>query len=218
MPLRPRKTAQIVGAAPSLTDCPVIEGAERWIFNASFLMDGGKSVDRVFNLHARAMILGTQPHAWAWYARQTCPVYLIEPHEEIPTSVAFPLDMLQSVFASDQHHAGVEPEICFSCSLDYLIAFALLEGFEHIDLVGCEVRSEEEYTDQRASVQYWMGRARGMGRVLTTTRSSGLGTVPILYGFNRVTGAPWTPGQPMPLHGQHPHSAWPVPALQTTTA
>ena len=209
---QPRKTVQIVGAAPSLLDCPVIEGAERWLFNASHVADGGRPYTRVFNLHHKAMILGLQPKAWQWYQEQDKPVYLLETDPEIPHSIAFPLITLMTYFASDQHGSGVEEEACFGCSLDFLIAFALWEGFEHIDLIGIECRSEEEYREQRSSVMYWMGYARGLGRTITTTRSSGLATVAAIYGYNLPTGSPSPPGQPKAiwLHG-HPHSTWPIP-------
>lgn len=212
-----RKTVQIVGAAPSLADCPVIEGAEQWIFNASYKADPGRVPSRVFNLHVLPMIWALQPDAWAWYQRQTCPVYLLEPHPDVPTSVAFPLRRIMDRFASDQHNADAEAETCFGCTLDFLIAFALEEGFAHIDLVGIECRSEEEYRDQRATINYWIGMARGMGCTLTTTRSSGLAMVPAIYGYNFVTGAPLPPGQPVQrwAHG-HPYSLWPPPIVTQT--
>ena len=60
---------------------------------------------------------------------------------------------------------------------------------EHIDLAGIEVWwGSEEYSEQRASISYWMGRARGMGRTITATKTSSLGTVPAMYGYNTVTG------------------------------
>lgn len=200
-----RKTVQIVGAAPSIATDPVIEGAERWLFNASYRTDLGRPYTRVFNLHVRAMILGLQPYAWEWYAQQDKPVYLLEAHPDIAASRPFPLLAVQDWFAND----GV-PETCFGCTVDFLIALALMEGFEHIDLQGIEVKSEEEYTEQRAGIQYWMGRGRGMGRQMTCSSGSGLCSVPAIYGYNIITGAPPPPGQPVPVYG-HRYSTWPPP-------
>ncbi len=211
-----RKTVQIVGAAPSINTDPVIEGAERWLFNTSYKTDQGRPYTRLFHIHEMGAILGFTPDALAWYAAQDKPVYLIEPCPEVPTSVRFPIETIQGMFANETREGTIEPETCFGCSVDFLIAFALLEGFEHIDLQGIECRNEEEYRDQARSVMYWMGRARGMGRVMTCSKTSGLCMVPAIYGYNVPTGAPMPPGQPKEWWIGHRHSTWP-PVGPTTT-
>ncbi len=196
------RTVQIVGSAPSIIDWPVIEGAERWVFNASYKLDQGRPYTRVFNLHEFAVIQACLPDVWPWYAKQTVPVYLLEAHPDIPRSLPFPLKAVRRFFAHDG-----ELESYFDCQLDLLIAFALMEGFDHIDLAGIEVRREEEWGYQRASVSYWMGRARGMGRRITAAPTSQLCTTPAIYGYNLVTGFPST--KPGPIMG-HPYSMLPV--------
>ncbi len=215
MPLPARKTVQIVGAAPSIMTDPVIEGAERWLFNTSYKTDQGRPYTRIFHVHVMGAILGFTPDALAWYAQQDKPVYLIEPVPEVPTSVRFPIDQIQRFFARETRN-GVQLETCFGCSVDFLIAFALMEGFEHIDLQGIECRSEEEYRDQARSVMFWMGRGMGMGRVVTCSDTSGLCMVPAIYGYNVPTGAPTPPGQPKEWWIGHRHSTWP-PVGPTTT-
>lgn len=213
MAIPPRKTVQIVGAAPSIDTDPVIEGAERWLFNSSYRTDRDRPYTRIFHLHAPAMILGIQPYAWQWYQQQDKPVYLIDVHEDIPTSVRFPLLKLQAYFSNETREGLLKPEACFGCSVDFLIALALMEGFEVIDLMGIECRSEEEYRDQARSVMYWMGRGRGMGRTVTCSDTSGLCMVPAIYGYNIPTGAPIPPGQLMQSWANgHRHSSWPLPA------
>ncbi len=213
MPLRPRKTVQIVGAAPSITTDPMIEGAERWLFNSSYQTDQGRPYTRIFHLHAPAMIRGLSPAAWEWYQQQDRPVYLLEPHPDVPTSVRFPIVELQHFFANETREGLLAVESCFGCSVDFLLALALMEGFEHIDLMGIECRSEDEYRDQARSVMYWMGRGRGMGRTVTCSDTSGLCMVPAIYGYNIMTGAPLPPGQPKAFWAVgHRHSTWPPPA------
>lgn len=190
------KTVQIVGAAGSMLSWPVIEGAERWIFNASYLMDQGRSYTRVFELHENPFTKALIPKAWAWCQQQDKPVYLCFPTPEMPNAVLFPLERLMEHFSYNG-----EPEECFGCTVDYLIALALYEEFEHIELAGIEVRSSEEYAEQRASISYWMGRARGLGVKVTCSKTSGLCTVPALYGYNTVTGFPAPPGWDLPVVG-----------------
>jgi len=212
MAILPRKTVQIVGAAPTIATDPVIAGAERWLFNTSYKTDLGRPYTRIFHLHEYPVIQAMTPDAWAWYQQQDQPVYLIEAHADIPTSVQFPFAEIQAHFANETRDGLLKPESCFGCSVDHLIAFALMLGFEHIDLMGIECRSEDEYRDQARSVMYWMGRGRGMGRVVTCSDTSGLCMVPAIYGYNVPTGAPLPPGQPKAvwLHG-HRHSVIPTP-------
>ena len=210
MPLPRRKTVQIVGAAPTITTDPVIAGAERWLLNTTYRIDEGRPYTRVFNLHTPAIMAGLTPGAMEWYASQDKPVYLLEALPEIPTSVRYPIEAVQQFFAREDRTGEPQLETCFGASIDFLIALALMEGFEHIDLMGIECRSEDEYRDQARSVMFWMGRGMGMGRAVTCSASSGLCMVPAIYGYNVMTGAPLPPGQPKAVwaHG-HRHSVWP---------
>ena len=51
----------------------------------------------------------------------------------------------------------------FSNTVDYAIALALLEGFNEIDLYGVNLMHFTEYVYLKAGVEYWIGRAQGMG-------------------------------------------------------
>ncbi len=216
MVILPRKTVQIVGAAPSIMVDPIIEGAERWLMNTTHKIDQGRRYDRVFNLHEPAIILGLTPGAMEWYAAQTFPVYMLEVHPDVQRSVRYPIEAVQKFFARETR-SGMQLETCFGSSVEFMIALALMEGFEHIDLMGIECRSEDEYRDQARSVMFWMGRAMGMGRTMTCSATSGLCMVPAIYGYNVMTGAPLPPGQPKAvwMHG-HRHSVWPQVGPTTT--
>lgn len=199
-----RKMVQIVGAGPSIADWPVLEGAERWVFNSSHLTDQGRPYHRVFQLHENAFTRQLIPKTWAWCQAQDRPVYLLDEADDMPTGVRYPLAAVQAFFSTDDHH-----EQCFGCTVDYLIAFALYEGFDYIDLAGIECWwGNEEYAEQRASISYWMGRARGMGRVIRASHTSSLATVPALYGYNVVTGYPAPPSWERPIRG-HKYSMLP---------
>lgn len=198
-------TVQIVGAASSIINWPVIDGAERWVFNASYLLDQGRPYTRVFELHDSEITKAVIPQAWAWCQTQDHPVYLLAPHPDLPNARIFPLWELAQHFAYDGH-----AEWCFGCTVDYLIALALYEGFTHIELAGIEVRDSVEYQEQRASLSYWIGRARGLGVKVVCSKTSSLGTVPALYGYNTVTGFPAPPDWEQPVRG-HKYSMMPSP-------
>jgi hypothetical protein len=53
----------------------------------------------------------------------------------------------------------------YSCSAPYLIAMAILQGYERIRLYGFEVwsRANKEYTDEAPCIERWISLARGHG-------------------------------------------------------
>ena len=86
-------------------------------------------------------------------------VPLIAPYKyaEIPKSEAFPLEEVVARF-------GVA---YFSNTIAYMIAYALLKGATEIELFGINQAGAHEYTEERPSVEYWIGIAVGMGVKVT---------------------------------------------------
>lgn len=178
------RIVQLVGGHPSVTDHPVIEGAERWIIGSARSYDKGRKVDRIFDPHDWGLIQQKRPLIWDSYRADTVPVYLLDAHPDLPTSVSYPLEQIQAHFADDG------PEVCFAGTQSFMFALALYEGVDWIDLAGIPLRGKPEYEGQRESATYWIGRARGMGVRVTTAKESGLATVPVLYGYGTPTGYP----------------------------
>ena len=52
------------------------------------------------------------------------------------------------------------------------MSYAIFRGFTHIDLFGINVEMGTEWIYQRGAVEYWIGLARGMGRVVTISGTS----------------------------------------------
>jgi len=100
-------------------------------------------------------IKAKRPEAWAWYKRQTTgkPIYLLEPHPEVPDSVGFPRQIVQEALHSTR----------FTVSVDWMFALALYEGFERIVLNGIGTRFECDYQFTHQGILYWIGRAEGAG-------------------------------------------------------
>jgi hypothetical protein len=122
--------------------------------------------DRWFDLHPvqpaphHRGILEKRPEAWDWYQRQTGgrPIYLIDTDPSIPDSVAFPRDAVQRAFPEFG-------DLCtqFTVSVDWLIAFALMEGFERIVLNGIGTRFDPDFQYEHMGIWHWLGFARGRG-------------------------------------------------------
>ena len=102
-------------------------------------------------------------------------------YAEIPNSVPFPLERYYEKFGAPY----------FLNTIAYMVAFALLEGAEEIEIFGVNQASSSEFFFEKASVEYMLGIAVGMGvkvsingersELLTTkTRFGGS----MLYGYN----------------------------------
>jgi hypothetical protein len=145
--------------------------------------------DRWFDLHPVAStefhkgILAKRPEAWDWYTRQRGgrPIYLLETHPDVPDSVAFPRAAVQAHFQTTQ----------FTVSVDWMIAFAMMQGYQRIVLNGIGTRMEPTYQYAHKGILYWIGRAQGAGLDLVIEGPSCYRAPEKVYGYE--TGAPvWT--------------------------
>ena len=152
---------------------------ERWALNSLMFMRYSGDFDgwsRWFDLHSTAHIQRQRPKAYDWYRAQTKPIYRWEPDPALPNSVAYPLAAIQAAFPG---------ETDFGCSLSWMLALALLEGFDHIHLFWFQMM--HEYTIiQVPSVRYWIGRARGMGVSVEIHGDSDLKPAGPLYGLHTM--------------------------------
>lgn len=146
------------GTVPPLNDAVT----ERWGLNYlqrdRFAFDVPRW-DRWFDLHnwERDRLAVQQPEIWAWYQQQTQPIYTWTPHPDVPASVAYPLDRIQAEWPGDRD---------FACSLSWMLALAIVEGFTDVDLFWCPMQ-DPEHAAFVPSVRYWMGMARGRGMTVT---------------------------------------------------
>lgn len=104
-------------------------------------------------------------------------------YEEIPLSQAFPIEACVKEFGMPY----------FSNTIGYMIAYALLQKVEEIDIYGVNQASSTEYFYEKAGVEYWLGIAIGRGvkvtingsrsELLTNKMRFGGG---ILYGYQQT--------------------------------
>lgn len=152
--------------------------AERWGLNALMYRRFGGQFDdwtRWFDLHGTAHIQQHRPEAYAWYAQQSKPIYRWAHDPAIPASVPYPKDTVQTYFGG---------ETDFACSLSWMLALAIVDGFDAIDLFWFPLDGNEVgYQQQIPSVAYWIGQARGRGIRVTIHGDSSLKPSGLLYGW-----------------------------------
>lgn len=88
-----------------------------------------------------------------WMKAQERPIYLRDVHPDIPTSERYPIEAIQTRF----------PDAPFGCTDDYLIAFAITAGYDHIVLNGIGTTDDPLFQYLHRSLWYWIGFARGLG-------------------------------------------------------
>ena len=104
----------------------------------------------------------------------TVPVYTLELDPAIPTGVRYPLETVLDVFKRRY----------FTCTFAFQIALALLIGADEIGVWGCGLYmgGPRERLVERPALDYWIGRAEGMG--VKVSEDSGLAYQPMLYGYD----------------------------------
>ncbi len=203
------------GTARNLRYAPPPEpGVEIWCANGPRTVSARLKRDvtgewtRWFNLHSKAHILGTYPVGWHFYQHLAAgrPVYMLKRHEDIPTSVAFPGTTVQQALA-----VNGKPIRYFTCSVCWLIAFAIYEGFQRIELWGFELRDTKPgsaFEWERPCFAYWVQRARDSGIEVTYQAE-----IAKLYEDGKMV-----PGDPTTYDGKlYGYSTKPEPDWDTTT-
>jgi len=191
----------IVGGALSRRDAPYHDpGWDIWAFSS--LKVHTPRITRWFELHAlddlRQQLRRETRYRRSFHnymeflSRLPCPVYMQRAHPFIPRSVPYPLQQALDAFGR-----------CFTSTASYLIALAILEGYDTIGLWGISLRAPTVYARQRPAVEYLLGvaRQRGIevrlppGSTLRIPERPVLVPTAVLYGYDwRSPGAWWRRG------------------------
>lgn len=134
-----------------------------------------RRADRWFEMHQPEYTEDVRdPNYLTWLASLSIPVYMIEPRDEIPSSVRFPIEAAIQLAGRDY----------FTSTIAYMIALALLEGFEAIDLYGINLAIGTEYYHQKACAEWWIGFAEGRGKKVYVPRASAMLKQFARYGYS----------------------------------
>jgi len=157
----PKKTVAMVGFSPSSRseapyDNPDIQ---IWTLNKAHMQDWMKRFDVIFQLHTVEYLEkciglsdGDRKH-WDWLKeKHDYPIYMQEKFKQFPSSMKYPLEQMKKQYGD-----------FFTGTPAYMMALAIHQGFERIELYGFDMASNTEYEKQRDSMEYFIGMAEGMG-------------------------------------------------------
>ena len=181
------KKVAIVGFGPSWKEAPFHDPSyEIWGLNDLY----GKIPrwDKWFDLHdwdskdpnSIKTFVGkrTEKTKLSAYVQMDCPIYCQEAWPALPTAVKFPLKEIQDKFCNGEKGY-------FTNQISYMIAFALYEDYDIIEIYGVDMTVDTEYGIQRPSAEYWMGIAKGMGKEIYVPQGSTLLKSPFIYGYEQ---------------------------------
>lgn len=117
---------------------------------------------------------------------KNCPVPLImqKHYPEYPNSIEYPREEVKSMLNENFIIDDIgSPFTEWSNSISWMIALAILEGYEEIWITGVDMAQTQEYAFQRSSASALIAFAAGKGIKVLIPRTSELCKFPQDYGF-----------------------------------
>ena len=155
-----------------------------WMYDQQIYTDVLPRMDRMFELHkfwifkhSNKTLLKTH---WKWMQEEhDFPIYIQEqdPDVVIPSGVVYPFDEINDdIFGGRlltlMQDGTVSEDIYYSCTISFMIALAIHEGFERIELYGMEMGTESEYQYQVPGANFITGLAVGRGITIVRPENS----------------------------------------------
>lgn len=104
------------------------------------------------------------------------PVYMQDKIKEVEQSTKFPYEELRTKYRD-----------YFTSTASFMLALALEEGFDVVHIYGMDMAQSEEYSTQRPSVEYWIGRLEQNGVDVYIPPQSDLLKVAYTYGYENAS-------------------------------
>ena len=117
----------------------------------------------------------------AGLAKMDCPVYMQRHWDAVPGSQPYPLKEVLARF----------PRQYFTNTISWMLALAIYEGFQEINVYGVDMAVGSEYHHQRPSCEYFLGIAEGMGLKVFIPDEADLLKTRFLYGFGESEKSKW---------------------------
>ena len=176
-----KKRVTIVGFTPHRNETAWDdEGMDIWGLNGLYEYKDCKRFTAWFDLHPVEVI---NPKRLQAYSEMVIPVYLIEPHPGIATSVAFPREDVIKALPQVPEKGSY-----WTNSVSWMVALAICLGYEEIHINGVDMSEDSEYRHQRANLEMVCGIAMGMGREIHVPKISDLFSATHEYGFQHDAG------------------------------
>jgi hypothetical protein len=111
-------------------------------------------------------IKALRPKTYDWYKTLppgSRPLWMFEVDPSIPASVRFPRERILTAFPIEDDTGQTDVGHMLTCQVDWMMAHAILEGYEHIVLHGHGVSERPGHMVSHRGILYWIAVARGRG-------------------------------------------------------
>lgn len=166
---------------------------ELWTLNHAFVLgERFPRIDRLFELHKYGWALRKGEHRLDRYynylrRQHDYPIYMQKKYKSFPSSVQYPLEEINKFAFSNLLRNG-EPNIYYTSTIGYMLAMAVYEGFDTIEIHGIDMTNETEYNYQKPAGEWMIGFAVGKGVKVILHPDTALCKAQ-LYGYDRVPAA-----------------------------
>ncbi len=185
-----KRTVAIVGSAwTTRAWAPYGErDIEVWCMNEMHGLFGVGAATAWFQLHPRWDF--TKEHRfdhWGWLQMEhDHPIYMQRHYEDVPTSTHYPLRDIQADLLGRIYKGEMAIDKIFGCTMSYAVALAVHQRrFDRLELFGIELSLDGEWSYQRESMAFWLGKAAGMGMEIWMPEQCGLFKMP-LYAYEEI--------------------------------
>ncbi len=144
------RAVRIVGLAPSARGASKDAPEEMWGLPWDPMYP---RYTRLFEMHDRCLFEKRgQGYVDQLVHEEYVPIYMHQCHDDMPAAVPYPF---QSVISQCGDY--------FNSSIAYMLALAIAEHFERIEIYGVDNAAGEEWEKERACNEYLIGQAVGRG-------------------------------------------------------
>jgi len=182
----------LVGFAPNTLEHVRLSSADEiWSIVWAYKYHQFSRLNRLFEMHPIWMQAESRKKEyvkprehWAWLkVNKQFPVYMLEDRQEVPACVRYPIEDVTRDLLGGWTRSG-KPMHLFTSSFDFMIALAIHEGFDEIEIIGAEMSSDSEFRYQREGYAFWHGFALGHGVRINQHAPTQLLYKPRRYGYD----------------------------------
>lgn len=182
-----KRVVALIGSAPSTQHLIPWANIDIEIWGLGWRQH--KRHNRLFDLHKGNLDPGAKnvPPDYALYLKQCgCEVFLCEADSRVPMSVAYPLQRILQFLGPELDPRADSKYFVSTCA--YMLALAIYEEVDEIQMYGYDFTTDSEYSHQRPNIEYLIGVARGKGVSVYIPPGCALLEYSYLYGYER---RPW---------------------------
>jgi hypothetical protein len=123
-------------------------------------------IDRLFEIHKEEWIrrdeIPDNAEYWEWLkGEHDFPIYMQDVHPEVPCSVRYPFEAVKALFTNLRR--AEKSEVYLTSSFSFMLALAILEKFDRIEIHGVEMATDTEFGYQKPGGEFLIGYALARG-------------------------------------------------------